>query len=95
MKLSVVVVCYNMQRELPRTLASLRRDYQHDVEALDYEVIVVDNGSAEPMNPALVAGHGPEFRYVYLENPPPSPAFALAKVYGLLATITSHYAYSG
>ncbi len=77
MKLSIVVVCYNMQRELPRTLASLQRDYQRDVDALDYEVIVIDNGSVEPMSPGQIADHGPEFSYVYLENPPPSPAFAL------------------
>lgn len=43
--LSIVVVCYNMQRELPRTLFTLSRPYQKNIEHLRYEVIVVDNGS--------------------------------------------------
>lgn len=77
MKLSVIVVCCNMVRELPRTLYSLSRDYQLDVDRLDYEVIVVDNGSAEPLSSSTVQSFGPEFRYLYLEDPPPSPAYAL------------------
>ena len=44
--LSVVVVFYNMRREAARTLHSLSRAYQRDVDGLDYEVIVVENGSA-------------------------------------------------
>lgn len=44
-KLSVVLVTYNMARELPRTLRSLSPRYQRDIEADDYEVVVVDNGS--------------------------------------------------
>lgn len=47
-QLSVVVACYKMARELPRTLVSLASDYQQGVSADDYEVIVVDNGSPEP-----------------------------------------------
>lgn len=46
--LSVVVVTYNMYRELPRTLASLAPGYQVGIDAADYEVIVVDNGSTVP-----------------------------------------------
>ena len=44
--LSVVVVFYNMRREAARTLHSLSRAYQQGVDDLDYEVIVVENGSA-------------------------------------------------
>src|SRR4029453_5975812 len=43
--LSVVVVFYNMRREAARTLHSLSRSYQRDVQDLDYEVLVIDNGS--------------------------------------------------
>ena len=43
--LSVVVVFYNMQREAARTLHSLSRAYQQGIDDLDYEVIVVENGS--------------------------------------------------
>ena len=44
--LSVVVVFYNMRREAARTLHSLSRAYQQGIDDLDYEVIVVENGSA-------------------------------------------------
>ena len=43
--LTVVVVFHNMQREAARTLHSLARAYQEGIDDLDYEVIVVDNGS--------------------------------------------------
>lgn len=49
--LSVIVVTYNMNRELPRTLASLAPGYQRGIAAGEYEVIVVDNGSAIPPEP--------------------------------------------
>lgn len=43
--LSVVLVAYNMSRELPRTLKTLSETYQKDIKQSNYEVIVVDNGS--------------------------------------------------
>jgi glycosyltransferase involved in cell wall biosynthesis len=46
---SLVVVAYNMQRELPRTLRSLSSAMQRGVESTSYEVIVVDNGSQPPV----------------------------------------------
>ena len=42
--LSVVVVAYDMARELPRTLASLAPAYQRGIERADYEVIVSASG---------------------------------------------------
>jgi glycosyltransferase involved in cell wall biosynthesis len=77
MKNSIIVVCYEMAREIPRTLSSLQRNYQRGVENLDYEVIVVENGSRQPLPEGTLDSLGPEFRYVYLEAPPPSPAYAL------------------
>jgi len=56
--LSVVVVAHDMNRELPRTLRSLRADYQRGVEPDEYELIVVDNGSPAPINEESVAGAG-------------------------------------
>lgn len=43
--LSLIVVCYEMSRELPRTLLSLSPRYQRGVSFDDYQIIVVDNGS--------------------------------------------------
>ena len=48
-KLSIVVATYRMQREAPRTTASLLPPLQRGVNDLDYEIIVVDNGSPEPL----------------------------------------------
>ena len=77
MKLSVILVTYDMSRELPRTLQSLQRTYQIEGEAIDYEVLVIGNGSPEPVPAETVASFGTEFKYHMLQNPPPSPAFAL------------------
>jgi len=74
---SIVVVVYNMGREAPRTLYSLCRKYQRDIAHLDYEVLVVDNGSKEPLGEELVRSFGANFRYFYIESAPPSPAYAI------------------
>jgi cephalosporin hydroxylase len=66
--LSVIVVFYNMRREAARTLRSLSRSYQREIEDVDYEVIVVENGSApeQRLGEEFVRSFGPEFRYVDL-----------------------------
>jgi hypothetical protein len=46
-KLSVIVIGYNMVRELPRTIRSLSPAMQRDIEPGDYEVILIDNGSTQ------------------------------------------------
>ena len=46
--LSVIVICFNMGRELPRTLFSLSTPYQQHILREEYEVILVDNGSDKP-----------------------------------------------
>jgi cephalosporin hydroxylase len=77
--LSVVVVFYNMRREAARTLHSLSRAYQRGIDALRYEVIVVENGSTEDerLGEAFVRSFGPEFRYLDIgrdATPSPTPA---------------------
>lgn len=73
-KISVVVAVYNMQREARRTLLSLSVPYQRDVSEDDYEVIVVDNGSTEPLSDELVRSFGRNFRYFFLDTASKSPA---------------------
>ena len=78
--LSVVVVVHDMRREATRSLHALSRVYQQDVEDLDYEVIVVENGSGphERLDPEIVGRFGPEFRYLDLADAAtPSPANAV------------------
>lgn len=75
--LSIVVVVFNMRREAPRTLFSLSSIYQQNVDAADYEVIVVENGSSEPLTATEVAQFGPNFRYLWIDNASPSPGGAI------------------
>ena len=74
--LSVVVVAYDMIRELPRTLFTLGTSYQRDIEADDYEVIVVDNGSPEPLPDRLAKTFAGHLRMERLDPAPPSPTRA-------------------
>jgi glycosyltransferase involved in cell wall biosynthesis len=65
-----------MVRELPRTLRSLSPWYQRDLRSDDYEVIVVDNGSAEPVDPGLITGFEGQLRLERINPAPRSPARA-------------------
>jgi glycosyltransferase involved in cell wall biosynthesis len=66
-----------MAREAPRTLYSLSAAYQRHIRADDYEVIVVDNGSAPAFDPVFFAGLAGNFRLIRIDPAPPSPAFAV------------------
>jgi cephalosporin hydroxylase len=68
--LSVVVVFYNMRREAARTLQSLARSYQRGIEDLEYEVLVIDNGSDpdQRLSREFVASFGAEFRLLDLDG---------------------------
>ena len=50
-RMSSVVATYMMQREAPRTILSFLPPLQRHVDDLDYEIVVVDNGTPEPRNP--------------------------------------------
>lgn len=76
-KVSVIIVCYNMAREVPRTVHSFLPPYQLDVEAGDVEIIVVENGSIAPIPPSIVAGWPANVRYHRILDAHPSPASAL------------------
>jgi glycosyltransferase involved in cell wall biosynthesis len=73
---SVVVVAHDMARELPRTLQSLSTPYQRGITTDDIELIVVDNGSAEPITDAMLASTDVPRRIVRIDDAPASPAQA-------------------
>jgi cephalosporin hydroxylase len=75
--LSVIVNFYNMQREAARTLISLSRSYQTDIDDLDYEVLCIDNGSEPPLDPTWIASFGPEFRLIRPTKLHASPCAAI------------------
>ena len=85
--LAVVIVVHNMRREASRTLHSLSRSYQRGVDDLDYEVIVVENGSDpdQRLGEEFVRSFGEQFRYIDLgSDAMPSPARAIDR--GIAAT---------
>lgn len=76
-KISVVVVIHDMRREAPRTLLSLSPEYQTGIAASDYEVLVYENGSTTPLDPAVVAALPPNFRYTRIDTGAVSPVAAI------------------
>lgn len=76
--LSVVVIAFNMSREIKRTLYTLALCYQRKINRSDYEVIVVDNGSDVPLNESeLQSGFDGQLRVLRLEPGSPSPVVAV------------------
>ncbi|MEQ5833675.1 glycosyltransferase family 2 protein [Marinobacter sp. NFXS9] len=76
-KLSFVVIAYNMQREALRTVESLSRRYQKGSEGIEYEVVVVDNGSAQPLDLSAVGDIGVPLRLIRRDQARVSPADAI------------------
>jgi len=76
-KLTIVVICFNMQREAQRTLYSLSCDYQRGVSPSEYQVIVIDNNSSSPLNREFVEGFGENFEYHFFNTKSVSPAEAI------------------
>ena len=76
-RLSVIVIAYNMRRELPRTLRSLSPALQRGVSASDYEIIVVDNGSREPFDREHCLSLAPNIRIIEEGSGSVSPVGAI------------------
>ncbi len=75
--LSVIIIAYNMRREVPRSVLSASARYQCQVDEHDYEILVVENGSSDPLDGDEIEAIAPNVRYFYLDDPPPSPAYAV------------------
>ena len=76
-KISVVVIFYNMRREAARTLYSLTTQYQQGISEDDYEVLVIDSGSQEPLDENHVTSLQQNFRYQFVETSLPTPCQAM------------------
>jgi hypothetical protein len=77
-KLSVVIVCYEMAAQIKNTLQSLLPSYQRNVSLDDYEIVLMDNGSAKILDEET-RKISPNLNYVYLspDEASPSPAAAM------------------
>jgi len=48
--LSIVIICYKMDRQIANTILSLLPPYQQNIDEAQYEIHVIDNGSPEPLD---------------------------------------------
>lgn len=75
--LSILVCAYDMERELPRTLATLNRAYQKGLDGLRLEIVVLDNGSPKPLAEAALQAILPGVRVVRPDTVRQSPVIAI------------------
>ena len=75
--ISVLVIVYDMPRQAMNTLISLLPPYQQNVDADLYEIIVVENRSANTLDAAQVDALGSNVRYILRDESGKSPAAAM------------------
>ena len=75
--ISVVVAAYDMRRELPRTVRSLSPPYQTGIEPPKTEIIVVDNGSSEPVEAEWFEGISADLKILRFPPGNLSPCHAI------------------
>lgn len=75
--ISVVIVVFDMPHQAMNTIRSFTVPYQRNVAASDYEVIVVENESANLLGQANAVSAGPNVRYFLRPNEGHSPVPAL------------------
>ena len=80
-KITIIVGCHQMPRELPRTLRSLSPQMQRGVDKIPYEVIIVDNGSTLPFCEKECRRWFPDLRVIVL------PAGSYSPVRGINVAI--------
>ncbi|MCB1615749.1 MAG: glycosyltransferase [Pseudomonadales bacterium] len=76
-KISVVIIVYNMARQAMNTLYSLSPEYQKNIDANDYEIIVVENHSCNMLDKQQVEMLSPNIRYFCREEKGVSPVPAI------------------
>ena len=80
--LSIVVVAFDMARELPRTIQSLLPPCQQDIAAGDIQIIIADNGSAQPVRREAFP-EGADIRVIRVEDGGVSPCRAINRAAAL------------
>lgn len=79
--LSILVIGYKMSRQLANTLYTLSPAYQRGVDGSEYEVVVVENSSPDPLDAAILDRLGVDYQYRYREEPGVSPTPALNEAF--------------
>jgi glycosyltransferase involved in cell wall biosynthesis len=73
----LIVSAHDLRRELPRTVRSLSPPYQTGVDSTRLEIIVVDNGSSEPVQSDWFEGVTADLKILRFPAGNPSPCHAL------------------
>lgn len=76
-RLTVVLVCHDMPREIPRTVRSLSDALQHGIAPGDVEILLVDNGSTRTFDEVAVRALAANLRVIRIEGAGPSPVAAI------------------
>jgi len=76
-RLSIIVVVYRMSRQAMNTLYSLSARYQRNVSEADYEILVMENLSADNLDPEAVQTLGSNIRHYRRDESSPSPVNAI------------------
>jgi len=75
--ISVVVSAHDLRRELPRTVRSLSPPYQTGLDPARLEIVVVDNGSSEPVQADWFEGISANLKILRFPPGNPSPCHAI------------------
>jgi len=86
--LTIIAIFYNNLREAKRTLYTLSRAYQKNIDSLTYKVLAIDSNSSEKLSQEYVSEFGEEFEYHFFPSKHPSPVEALN--FGLSLTKSEH-----
>lgn len=74
---SFVLIVYDMPAQAENTVRSLLPDYQRDARLQDYEVIIVENESANTMSREFLSRLPPNFSYHLRKESRPTPIYAI------------------
>lgn len=75
--LSIVIMVYKMPEQAKKTIYSLSTHYQRDVKETDYEIIVMENPSDNPLGKEAAESIAPNVRYFYYPETLPTPVNAM------------------
>jgi hypothetical protein len=82
-RISVILVSYNMRRELPRTVFTFCAPYQRGLAEHEIELIVVDNGSTRPADEAELRQACPQVKLLRVDDGGVSPVTAINRALAL------------
>ena len=80
MDLTIVICAYNMARELPRTILTLAAGCQRELGDLSYEIVVIDHGSADPIDASDLVPFASNVSVLRVDSAPISPVAAINAV---------------